>query len=262
VRTLIITLLVLAGLAVAVDFSAAAVAEYQVSKQLRAELDLAADPSVRINGFPFLTQALTGTYSDIDVHASGLSVGPLEDVAVEATLYDVDAPLGKLMSGTLSSVRADEAEGRVRIKDTDLGRAIGIDDLRLQPVSDEEVEEVLGSAAATKSDEDGQAAVRMVATTDLAGDRTEVIVIALVELADGAIRLTPVDLRLSGQEIGEVTLPAVIRGPLLAAFATTVEPGGLPFTVSPTAVYVEIGSLIVEGTTGNVRLDQAGVDVG
>lgn len=261
-RTLIVTLLVLAGLAVAVDFGAAAAAEYQLSKQLRSELDLAADPAVRINGFPFLTQVVTGTYSDIDVHASGLSVGPLADVAVEATLYDVDAPLGQLMSGTLSSVQADQAEGRVRIKDTDLGRAVGIDDLRLQPASDEEVEESMGSAAVSESDQDGQAAVRMVATTDLAGERTEVIVIALVELAEGAVQLTPVDLRLSGEEIGETTLPAAIREPLLAAFATTVEPGGLPFTVTPTAVYVEIGSLIVEGTTGDVSLDQAGVGVG
>lgn len=258
-RKLVITLLVLAGLLVAVDFGAAAAAEYQVSKQLRSEVDLAADPSVRINGFPFLTQAIAGTYSDIDVQASGLSVGQLRDVAVEATLYDVDAELAQVMSGTLSSLQADEVEGRVRIKDTDLGRAIGINDLRLQPASEEEVEKALGSGAVSRSDEDGRAAVRMVATTDLVGERSEVIAIALVRLTEGTIRVTPVDLRLSGQEIGEVTLPAAIRKPLLAAFTTTIEPGELPFTVTPTAVYVETGSLIVEGTAEDVSLDQAAV---
>ena len=261
-RKLVITLLVLTGLAVAVDFGAAAVVEYEMSEQLRSELELAADPSVRINGFPFLTQAVAGNYGEIEIQASGLTVGPLTDVGVEATLFDVTAPLAEVTSGMLGSAQAAVVDGRVRIRDSDLGRAIGIEDLRLQPASDEEVEEALGSTAVSESDDDTRAAVRMVATTDVTGQRGEVIIIGLLELTDGVIRVTPTDIRFSTDAAGEESLPALIREPLLAAFTTEVDPGGLPFTVTPTAVYVEIGSLLVEGTAQDVSLGQAGVDTG
>ncbi len=261
-RKVVITLVVLVGLLVAADFGAAAAAEYQVSKQLRDELTLTTDPSVRIRGIPFLTQAVTGRYGEIDVQAYGLDAGPLTNVTVEATLYDVDAPLSDLVSGSLASVHADEVDGRARVHDTDLGRAIGIDDLRLHPVSDEEVEEALGSDAVTESDDDASAAVRMVATTNLVGEQTEVIVIALLELSEGVVQVTPTDVRLGNQEIGEVSLPKVIREPLLAAFTMQVDPGRLPFTVTPTAVYVEMGSLVVEGTAQDVTFRQAGTGAG
>lgn len=275
-RKLLIAVLVLVGLGVAADYGAAAAAEYQMAKQIREELRLAADPSVRINGFPFLTQALLGHYSDIDMRAAGLSVGPLHDVAVEATLYDVDAPLSEVRSGDLSSVRADEVDGRVRIKDKDLGRAIGIEDLRIQPASDEEVEQLLpaGSVPAAASDEQAdrderdksqlsdREAVRLVATTDLAGERTEIIGIGLLEITGSLLRITTVDVRLARDDVGEVNLPRQIRQMLLQALSTDVEPGGLPFTVTPTRVWVETGSLVMEGTVQDVSMSQAGTGVG
>lgn len=275
-RKLLIAVLVLVGLCVAADYGAAAAAEYQLAKQIRKELRLAADPSVRINGFPFLTQVLLGHYSDIDMRAAGLSVGPLHDVAVEATLYDVDAPLSEVKSGDLTSARVNEVDGRVRIKDKDLGRAIGIEDLRIQPASDEEVEELLpaGSVPVTDSDEESRRddrdkshlsdreAVRLVATTDLAGERTEIIGIGYLEITGSLLRITTVDVRLARDDVGEVNLPERIRQMMLQALSTDVEPGGLPFTVQPTRVWVETGSLVVEGTVQDVSMSQAGTGVG
>ncbi|MCA1671739.1 MAG: LmeA family phospholipid-binding protein [Actinobacteria bacterium] len=282
-RKLLIAVLVLVGLCVAADYGAAAAAEYQLAKQVRGELGLATDPSVRINGFPFLTQALLGRYSDIDMRAAGLSVGPLHDVAVEATLHDVDAPLSEVRSGDLRSVRAGEVDGRVRIKDKDLGRAIGIEDLRIEPASDEEIEQLLptGTVPSTTSgahrDDSGSGqgsdshhgsprgdrdAVRLVATTDLAGERTEIIGIGLLEVTGSLLRITTVDVRLARDDVGEVSLPRQIRQMLIQALSTDVEPGGLPFTVKPTRVWVETGSLIVEGTVRDVSMSQAGTSVG
>ncbi|MGH3980335.1 MAG: LmeA family phospholipid-binding protein [Pseudonocardiaceae bacterium] len=261
-RKLVIALLVLAGLLVAADFGAAAYAEYQVAERLRTEFSLTADPSVRINGFPFITQALSGSYDDIDMRAGDLAVGPLRDVAVEASMYDVDAPLDEVTSGSLSSVKIDEVEGRVRILDKDLGRAIGIEDLRIAEASDKEIEEALGSDTVSDSESDGRAAVRMIATTDLGGERAEVIVVGLLELADGAVSVTPTDVRLATDDVGEFSLPADFREPLLAAFSTEVDPGGLPFTVTPTAVDVDDGAIVVEGTAREVSFSQAGAGVG
>lgn len=274
-RKLIIVVLVLVGLGVAADYGAAAAAEYQVAKQMREELELAADPSVRINGFPFLTQALLGHYSDIDMRAAGLSVGPLHDVALEATLEGVDAPLSEVRSGDLSSVRADQVDGRIRIKDKDLGRAIGIEDLRIQPASDEEIENLLpagtlpdaGSRDADsrqedRSKEDDRDAVRLVATTDLAGERTEIIGIGTLEIVGSQLRITTMDVRLARDDVGEVNLPRQIRQMLIQALSTDVDPGGLPFTVQPTRVWVESGALVMEGTVEDVSMSQAGAGIG
>ncbi|MGH3904579.1 MAG: LmeA family phospholipid-binding protein [Pseudonocardiaceae bacterium] len=274
-RKLVIAVLVLVGLGVAADYGAAAAAEYQVAKQIRGELGLAADPSVRINGFPFLTQALLGHYSDIDMRAAGLSVGPLHDVALEATLQDVDAPLSEVRSGDLSSVRADQVDGRIRIKDKDLGRAIGIEDLRIQPASDEEIDKLLpagtlpdaGSRDADsrqedRSKEDDRDAVRLVATTDLAGERTEIIGIGTLEIVGNRLRITTMDVRLARDDVGEVNVPRQIREMLIQALSTDVDPGGLPFTVHPTRVWVESGVLVMEGTVEDVSMNQAGAGIG
>ncbi|MGH4006937.1 MAG: LmeA family phospholipid-binding protein [Pseudonocardiaceae bacterium] len=264
VRKLVIVVLVVLGLAVAADFGAAAVAEYTLARKLKEQLTLPSDPSVRINGVPFLTQALAGRYTAIDIRATGLPVEPLRDVAVETTLHDVDAPLPEVISGSLQSVRAAWVDGRVRIKDSDLGRAIGIEDLRIQRPSDEEIKEVLpeGTASNGNSTSDNQAAIRMVATTDLLGQRTEIIGVGLIELTDDLVRITVSDVRLARDDIGTVNLPREIRRLLLKTLSTDVKPGGLPFHVTPTGVSVQPGSLLVEGTANNVSMGRAGIGAG
>lgn len=263
-RKLITAVLIVVALAVAADFAAAAAAEHTVATRLRQQFGLSSDPSVRINGVPFLTQALAGRYSAIDVRASGLSVDRLHDLDVEATLHDVDAPLSQVISGDLQSVRAAQVDGRVRIKDSDLGRAIGIDDLRIQQPSEQEIKELLapgtqsrGTSAAGFS-RGNRAPVRMVASTDLAGQRVEVIAIGVIELTGGRVRITTSDVRLSldgtRDGTGEVTLPQGIRQTLLKTLSTDVKPGGLPFAVTPTRVWVETGSIVVEGTASNVTI--------
>ena len=88
-RRLVIALLVLIGILVVADFGAAALAESAVSRQMRSQLSLADDPSVRINGFPFLTQAVSGQYSSVDVAAQRISVGQLQELGVRTQLRNV-----------------------------------------------------------------------------------------------------------------------------------------------------------------------------
>jgi LmeA-like phospholipid-binding len=261
VRKLIITVLVIVALAIAADFGAAAAAEYTVAKQMRQQLGLASEPSVRINGFPFLTQAVAGHYTAIDVQASGVSADPLHDLDVAATMHDVDAPLTEVTSGDLHSVRAAKVDGRVRIKDTDLGRAIGIEDLRIQQPSDQEIKELLPPGTPTSDSPRGnRAPIKMVATTDLAGQRTEVVALGVIELTKGLVRITTSDVRLAG--VGAADLPRAVRQTLLNTLSTDVKTGGLPFAVTPTRIWVETGAIVVEGTATNVSLRQAGVAVG
>jgi LmeA-like phospholipid-binding len=263
VRKLIITLLVIVVLAVAADFGAAAFAEHTVANQMRQQLMLASDPSVRINGFPFLTQALAGHYSSIDIRARAVPVDPLHDLDVEATLHDIDAPLSEVSAGDVHSVRAVRVEGRVRIKDTDLGRAIGIEDLRLRQPSAQEIKELLPAGTPIGDSPRGERApVRMEASTDLVGARTEIVGIGLIELTGGVVRITVSDVRLARDGAGEVGLPRSVRQTLLNTLSTDVKPGGLPFAVTPTRVWVETGAVIVEGTATNVSMRQAPAGTG
>jgi hypothetical protein len=269
VRKLVIAVLVVVGLAVAADFGAAAAAEYALAQQLREQFTLASDPSVRINGFPFLTQAAAGRYSAIDIRATGLPVDPLHDVAVEATMHDVNAPLSEVTSGNIESVRAARVDGRVRIKDSDLGRAIGIEDLRIQQPSDEEIRKLLRAGAPSPSRQPGSGAatddrapIRIAATTDLAGLRSEIIGIGLIELTGSVARITILEVRLAHDGVGTANLPGEIRRLLLKTLSTDVKTGGLPFAVTPTAVSVQPGALVVEGTADNVSMGQAEIGAG
>jgi hypothetical protein len=101
----------------------------------------------------------------------------------------------------------------------------------------------------------------MVATTDLAGQRTEVVALGVIELTRGYVRITTSDVELGRDGGGTVGLPRAIRQTLLNALSTNIKTGGLPFAVTPTRVWVDTGSIVVEGTANNVSLRQAGVAI-
>ena len=92
-----------------------------------------------IHGFPFLTQALGGDYSHISVSAAGVPVGDkLQDVAVNAELEDVTAPLSDLTNGNTKAITIGKLTGPVTIKAADLARISPLDkikDLRIEPAT-------------------------------------------------------------------------------------------------------------------------------
>jgi hypothetical protein len=194
-RRLVIALLVLVGLFVAVDFGAAALAESAVSRQMREQIGLADDPSVRINGFPFLTQALTGQYSSVDVDATRISVGELQELNVHAQLRDVDAPLSMLLGSGPKSLSVQEVEGTVRIPASDVERLVpGIEDLRIENVDEYALEQAVDDGGDKSLRQiDPENAVRLVGTASLLGQQTEVSVIAVLELVDGQAQIAPRD---------------------------------------------------------------------
>ncbi|WP_016700217.1 LmeA family phospholipid-binding protein [Actinoalloteichus spitiensis] len=257
-KKLVIAIVILAGLLVVADFGAAAAAEYQVSNRLRHVLGLADDPEVRVNGFPFLTQAAAGDFRDVQVSANGVPVGELRDVGVEATLRHVRLSLSDVIGGSLQEVRIDEVEGRVRLRASDLGRVIGIPDLRIEPAPPEEVEEAGGGAEeagdeASSAGDATTAAVQLTGTIDLAGEQVEVSVIGTISLTGGTqVRISPSRLAVDAGGTGPVELAPQLQQSLLGSFSTTVEAGNLPLDVTPTAVRVESGALLVAGSATDV----------
>ena len=241
----VIVLVVLVGLLVAIDFGTAAAAEYQVSKRLRSHLNLADDPAVRINGFPFLYQAFTGDYRNVDVNADGVTVARLRDLGVEATLHHVRVPFSDLVSGSVQTVRIDEVVGRVRVRAGELKQLINVEDLRVDKVTDRD------RTAAGQPVPDN--AVKLTGTTELAGRRMTVAVIATLELVGGQILIRANTVRIDDQ-----TLLPLIEQAVLSLFTVRLDPGTLPFNVTPTAVRADDGALIVEGNAHDVVLNTSG----
>lgn len=266
-RRWVIALVVLVLLLVGADFGAAAFAEHMISQKARTQLQLTDDPSVTIHGFPFLTQALGGDYSHISVSAAGVPVaGKLQDVAVNAELEDVNAPLSDLTNGNTKAITIGKLTGSVTIKAADLARLSPLDkikDLRIEPSTSQYVQNGdsgQSEPTPTTTTTEGQAeqdesstGVRISGHLQFAGKDLEIFCFAMIE-ADakgGAINFVPKRLQF-GNDQETTVVPAAVQKVLMPNFSASINTKDLPLSVTPTGVRVQSGSVTVKGEATNV----------
>jgi hypothetical protein len=253
-RRLIIALLVLVGLFVAVDFGSAALAESAVSRQMREQIGLVDDPSVRINGFPFLTQAVSGRYSSVDVTASRIHVGPLQQLDVAAQLRDVDAPLSMLLGSGPKTLAVREVEGTVRVPATDVERLLpGVKNLRIETLDEEALAQAVedgGPASLTQIDP--EQAVRLGGIVTVLGQQIDLWLVAVLRLVDGQVQIEPRYIHFVNEDLP--ALPAAAQTSLKQLFTLRVDPGSLPLAVTPTDLKAVPGALEISGTAENLTL--------
>lgn len=276
-RKLIIGLLCLAGLAVVIDFGAAAYSEYHLSRQLRAGAALSADPEVTVHGFPFAAQAASGTFDNIEIRARSMRPDLPGEIALEASLFGLHAPVGELAGGEVRTVPVDRVDVRMRIEPTELGRLFGIPDLQvLGPPADKS--DGTGGSGGTGMTTAGAvvlvgtlptapngrvlpASVSTAATTTAAAvTRTEVKVEADLLLIGDQVRIqatrfykdptTPAPATTPQNEIAEADRPAVLE-----RFSRTIDTKELPFGIRPTEVSAVGGQIVIEGVGRNVTID-------
>lgn len=263
-KKLIITLLVVIGLLVGADFAAAAAAEYQVSQQMRTQLHLAEAPDVRINGFPFLYQAAVGDFRNVQIDAKGLAVGQLSDVDLQAHLIDARTSVADLLGGNAKRIDVDELDAQARLTASDVGRFIGINDLTIVPApqgalsgTDPSTDSTAGTAGSTV--DPTKTMVQLDGSVNIAGSDNKVRVIAVLSLLNGQLKIEPRKLELNNSAFGPIPLPTAFEQSVLQQFTTTLDPGALPFKITPTAVRTEQGAVVVAGTAHNVMVSQGGV---
>ena len=258
VKRTVAAVVVLGAAAVGVDYGAAALTESVVARQMRSQLSLADEPSVRVNNFPFLTQAISGRYKSVDVTADHVAVGPLHDVQVRSQLRDVSAPLSQMLGDGPRTVTVREVEGTVRIGAPDVERLIReagdvpVDKLYIDGIDADGLEKAVddGADPALLSLEPATA-VRMGGTVDVLGQEQQVTIIAELQLADGRVQITPRDIRLDD---ADAQLPVALQRTLSRLFTLTLDPGGLPLQVTPTTVRATSGGLEISGLTGRLVL--------
>jgi DUF2993 family protein len=254
-RRLIIILLVLGGLLVVADYGAAAVAESAVSRQMRGELGLIDDPSVRINGFPFLTQAIAGTYSSIDVDATRIQYGSFKELEINAQLHDVVAPLSMMLGSGPKSLEVSSAEGIVKINAADLQRLIPeAKKIRIESVDKTSLQQAVKNGADTSvASMSPEKTARLVGTVDFFGQSAEIAVLAALEIDKGKPSIVPVDARLSNGK--GLPVPGSVLRQILDLFRVPLITGDLPLDVTADTFQAKDGTLQISGTARNLTLD-------
>jgi len=259
IKRSVAALIVLVAAAIGIDYGAAAITESVVAREMRTQLALADDPSVRINNFPFLTQAISGKYRSIDVVADHMAIGPLRDVQVRSQLRDVAAPLSQMLEGP-RTVTVREVEGTARIGAPDVERLISnssgvaVDKVYIDRIDADGLERAVDEDGADPAllKLDPANAVRLGGTVDVLGQEQQVAIIAELQLADGRAQITPRDVRLGDSDADP--LPVALKRTLSRVFTLTLDPGSLPLQVTPTTLRATSGGLEISGLTGRLVL--------
>jgi hypothetical protein len=126
-KGLLLTLVVLLGLAVLADRVAVGFAENKVAQQLAAKGDLDGTPAVDIAGFPFLTQAIAGDYEDVRISLTAAELGQPAGTRADVRLHGVHVPLSSVLSGSVDEVPVDRIAGTATLSYSLLAAQLGGD---------------------------------------------------------------------------------------------------------------------------------------
>jgi hypothetical protein len=133
VRRLLVLLLVLIALAVVGDRITVRIAETAIARQAQTSADLRTRPQVHVHGFPFLTQAVDGRYSRIDVTATDLDRGGVHVKELDATLHDVQVPLSDAMHNEVGAIPVSGIDATALVTYADLAHRSGLAGVTITP---------------------------------------------------------------------------------------------------------------------------------
>ncbi|SNR48168.1 LmeA family phospholipid-binding protein [Blastococcus mobilis] len=126
-RALVVVAVLLLGLTVVLDRVAVGVAEDRVATELPAEGALQDAPEVDIAGFPFLTQAVGGSYDDVRISLTAADLGQPEGTRADLFLQGVHVPLSAALSGSVREVPVDRIDGTATLPYPLLAAQLGAD---------------------------------------------------------------------------------------------------------------------------------------
>ncbi|MFD5629684.1 MULTISPECIES: DUF2993 domain-containing protein [unclassified Streptomyces] len=124
-RIFLIVAVILGGLFVIADRVAVGFAEDEAADRIRTSEGLSSTPDVSIEGFPFLTQALSGELDDVRIGIKDYEASTSgNDTTTAIRIEDLDAEMhGVVFSGSYSSATADSATGTASISYAELLKA-------------------------------------------------------------------------------------------------------------------------------------------
>lgn len=222
-RWLVVVVVLLALVAVA-DRVGRAVAQTQVADRLQQSQSLSSKPTVRIEGIPFLTQAIRGRYPDVRIAADGLVLSrqgrSVRISHFSARLRDVT------VSRDFSRATAASATGTALINYTDLSAAAGV------PVSFA-----------------GNGRVTATKTVSLLGVDVRGSVTAGLRIAGNTVTFVSPEVA-----VGGTSVPQQLTDLLAGLLDKPIELSGLPAGLGVKAVTATATGLSVNLTATDIRL--------
>ena len=126
-KVLVVLLVLLLGAAVVADRVGEGIAEDRVASEVAQRGGLTGTPEVDITGFPFLTQALGGTYEDVRISLTAEQLGQPAGTAADVSLRGVHLPLADALSGSVAEVPVDRVDGTATLSYALLAAQVGGD---------------------------------------------------------------------------------------------------------------------------------------
>ena len=209
-RKLLTALVVLVVLLVAADRVTVHFVERSVADRMREDGRLEVNPDVDIRGFPFLTQALRGSYDHTDVHVAELTRNGVTVSRLDVTINGAKLPLSKV--GSTTDVPVESLHATAVVTYYELAHSSGLANLTVSPHGDQVA--VTGTVAGAK--------VTAISTVTLKGDR---ILVTAKTLSTGGVKV-PV----RGVLDFSVRIPTLPFG--LHLDSATARPDGVHLTAS------------------------------
>ena len=202
--TIAAVVVLVALLLVLADRQAATLAERKASEFLSAPFGRPAD--VRVEGAPFLTQALRGRYRDVRVSGGGLRLGVLNGATLDAHLRNAYLSTRQLLGRRVEELTCEHLSGHIVLPYAELARVAKIPGLQLQHVR--------GTLLAS-------AALPIVGFTQLARVNGE----AVWTVGGGG----SVWLRIRGVSVAGIAVPSLVMSQLLPTLNVPIPLPELPF---------------------------------
>ncbi|WP_159944235.1 MULTISPECIES: DUF2993 domain-containing protein [unclassified Nocardiopsis] len=112
-KFLVILLVLLAALVVVADIAARGFAQNMIASRVAEQFQTNEEPEVSIEGWAFLPQAISGTYSEINITAASATMDGITVEQIDVTASDVDAPPADLIDQP--SVVAGQLDGSLTV---------------------------------------------------------------------------------------------------------------------------------------------------
>jgi hypothetical protein len=223
VRRLIGLLVVLLVLVVGADRGGAVLAAHVVASKLKTSASLATEPAVTIHGVPFLTQAFSGRYDDVELKIVDLARGGVRLATLDVALRGVRLPLADAISGQVSSVPVDGITATAVVTYADIALRGAIAGLSVQPA---------GSL------------VKVTGRITVLGQSVTASAESTVRLDGGNLVVTAQKVSVLGQSSG------VLNGALAGRLDLRVPIGTLPYGLKLTGVHATDAGVVLDARSG------------
>ena len=222
-RKFLVALVILVIVLVVIDRAGLFIAEREIGTRVQQSYKLPAKPGVSIEGFPFLTQVVSGNYQQINVSIASSDNDGVQLKDINAQFTGVHASLSLLLGQDSGTVTAAHATGTATVPFSQVlqrlpkGVTIGPD----------------GGSSLTVSGTTAYGTIKGTARLGVSGSR---------------ITVTPQRFTVAG-----VTAP----GYLVSRFGFSIPVSGLPLGLTISSVRVTSDGLVVGATGQNVEFARA-----